>query len=87
MPTVHIRVRKSTLLERIVYGLLALVVVVLGFFFLAAALIAGVLLASVVLARLWWIRRRLRKAREEQYVRAEYTVVEREEGPGPRLPP
>lgn len=87
MATIFIKVRRPTLLERIAYGVLALVLIVLGFFFLAAALVAGAALAAVVLARLWWVRRRLRKAEEAQYVSAEYTVVEREERPGPRLPP
>ena len=72
---------------RIVVAAAALALVVLGFFFLAAALIAGAMLAAVILIRLWWLQRRIRKAEEAQYLTTEYTVVDRERPPGPRLPP
>ncbi len=78
MATVHINLRERSLLERIVYGTLLVGVLVLGFFFLVAALIAGAILALVVLARFWWLKRRLRKAANEEFITAEYSVVERE---------
>jgi hypothetical protein len=61
--------------------------VVLGFFFLAAALVAGALLGAVILIRLWWLQRKIRKAEEARYLTTEYTVVDRERPPDPRLPP
>ena len=79
--------RERSLLERILYTILALALIVLGFFFLAAALVAGGILAAVILIRFWWIQRKLRTAAEEEFVAAEYTVVERESQAGPRLPP
>ena len=72
---------------RIVLGAAGLALVVLGFFFLAAALIAGGMLAAVILIRLWWLQRRIKKAEEAHYLTTEYTVVDRERPPGPRLPP
>lgn len=75
------------LIGRIAFGIVALVVLVLGFFFLAAALVAGALLAAVVLVRLWWHKRKLVKAAEQEFITTEYTVVERERPPDPRLPP
>jgi len=72
---------------RIVLAAAALALVVLGFFFLAAALIAGAILAGVILIRLWWLQRRIRKAEDARYLTTEYTVVDREPPPGPRLPP
>ncbi|MBI3044361.1 MAG: hypothetical protein HYY78_16180 [Betaproteobacteria bacterium] len=78
---------KRTLLERIAYGTLLLAVLVLGFFFLAAALVAGAILAAAIGARIWWLQRKLRKASEEEFIKAEYSVVEREQPPAPRLPP
>jgi small-conductance mechanosensitive channel len=72
---------------RIVLAAAALALVVLGFFFLAAALIAGALLAGVILIRLWWLQRRIRKAEEARYLTTEYTVVDGERPPDPRLPP
>lgn len=78
MPTVFFNVRERSLLERIVYTILALALVVLGFFFLAAAIVAGAILAAVVLVRLWWLKRQLKKAADREFVTTEYTVVERE---------
>jgi len=84
MSTVHINLRERSLPERIVYGILALAVLALGFFFLVAALIAGALLAAGVLVRYWWLKRRLKRAADEEFITTEYTVVEREK---PGLPP
>lgn len=91
MPAVYYNVRERSLLERIVYAILALALVVLGFFFLAAAVVAGAILAGVVLLRLWWLKRRLKKAADSEFVTTEYTVIERETlsdspaGPGETL--
>jgi predicted PurR-regulated permease PerM len=84
---VHIDLRERSLLERIVYGILLLAVLVFAFFFLVAALIAGAILAGVVLLRLWWLKRRLKKAADAEFITTDYTVVEREPPPAPRLPP
>lgn len=78
MPIVYLNVRERSLLERILYAILALALVVLGFFFLAAAIVAGAILAGVVLLRLWWLKRRLKKAADREFVTTEYTVIERE---------
>ncbi|MDH3287581.1 MAG: hypothetical protein OEP48_07655 [Betaproteobacteria bacterium] len=78
MPTVHFNVRQRSLLERILYAILALALVVLGFFFLAAAAVAGAILAGVVLLRLWWFKRQLKKAADREFVTTEYKVIERE---------
>jgi len=78
MPTVYIHGRERSLLERILYAILALALVVLGFFFLAAAMVAGAILAGVVLLRLWWLKRQLKKAADSEFVTTEYTVIERE---------
>lgn len=75
------------LLERILYGIGALSVLVLGFFFLAATLVVGALLASAILLRFWWLKRQLRKAADAEFISADYTVIEREQPPAPRLPP
>lgn len=75
---VHVELRERSLIERIVYAILALALVVFAFFFLAAALVAGVILAGLILLRFWWLRRKLRKAAEGEFVTAEYTVIERE---------
>ena len=74
-------------MRRIVFGALALALVVLAFFFLAAALVAGAVLAAVFLIRVWWLRRRIRRAEEDQYLSTEYEVIERERPQDPRLPP
>jgi len=87
MPTVRINLRERSLLERIVYGILLLVVLALGFFFLVAALIAGAILAGVVLLRFWWLKRKLRKAADAEFITTDYTVVTRETPAAPRLPP
>ncbi len=78
MPTVYFNVRQRSLPERILYAILALALVVLGFFFLAAAVVAGAIVAGVVLLRLWWFKRQLKKAADDEFVNAEYTVIERE---------
>lgn len=78
MPTVYIHGRERSLLERILYAILALALVVLGFFFLAAAVVAGAILAGIVLLRLWWLKRQLKKAADSEFVTTEYTVIERE---------
>lgn len=78
---------ERSLLERILYGIVALAVLVLGFFFLAAALVAGALLAGAILLRFWWLKRQLRKAADAEIITTDYTVVERESTPAPRLPP
>lgn len=75
------------LLERILYGIGVLSVLVLGFFFLAAALVVAALLASAILLRFWWLKRQLRKAADAEFITADYTVIEREPPPAPRLPP
>jgi small-conductance mechanosensitive channel len=77
----------AAIAQRIVLAVATLALVVLGFFFLAAALIAGVVLTGIILIRLWWLQRRFRKAEEARYLTTEYTVVERERSPNPRLPP
>jgi len=87
MAVVDVNLRRSSLAERILFGILALALLVLGIFFIAAALVAGSILAAVALLRLWWIKRRVSKAQEERYLSTEYTVVEREELPPPSLPP
>ena len=77
----------AEVVRRIVFGALALALVVLAFFFLAAALVAGAVLAAVFLIRVWWLRRRIRRAEEDQYLSTEYEVIERERPQDPRLPP
>jgi hypothetical protein len=83
---VHIETRERSLIERVVLAILALALVALGFFFLAAAIVAGAILAGVILLRFWWLKRKLAKAAEEEFVRAEYTVVENEKLVEPREP-
>ena len=85
MATIYLSARQRSLPERIILAVLALALVVLGFFFLAAALVAGAILAGVVLLRLWWLKRKLKKAAEEEFVTTEYTVIEREPLPDPTL--
>jgi hypothetical protein len=77
----------AAIVGRIVLAAAAVALVVLGFFFLAAALVAGALLGAVILIRLWWLQRKIRKAEEARYLTTEYTVVDRERPPDPRLPP
>ena len=83
----YVNLRQRSLVERILFGLLALALLVLGFFFIVAALVAGAILAAAALLRFWWLQRKLRKAEKDRYVSAEYTVVERESPPLSRLPP
>ena len=77
----------AAIVGRIVLAAAAVALVVLGFFFLAAALVAGALLGAVILIRLWWLQRKIRKTEEARYLTTEYTVVDRERPPDPRLPP
>lgn len=87
MATVRIDLRERSLPERVLYAILALAVLVVGFFFLAAALVLAAALAGVILLRLWWLKRKLQRAADSEFVTADYTVIEREQPPGPRLPP
>jgi hypothetical protein len=82
MAIVYLPPPDRSLLERLLYGILAIAVLVLGFFFLAAAVVAGAILAGVILLRYWWLRRKLRKAAEQAYITTEYEVVDRD-GSGP----
>ena len=86
MAAIRIDLRSRSLPERIVFGLLLLAVLALGFFFLVAALIAGAILAGIVLLRFWWLKRKLKKAADEEYLTADYTVVERERPAAARFP-
>lgn len=81
MANAYLPPRERSLLERIAYALLAVAVVILGFFFLAAAIVAGAILAGVVLLRFWWLKRKLAKAADREFIKTEYTVVEREHSP------
>jgi len=67
---------QASLLERIVFFVLGLVVLVAAFFFIGIALVAGAILAGVILIRWWWLRRKLRRATADTWVEGEYTVVE-----------
>ena len=87
MAVVDVNLRRGSLAERIVFGILALALLVLGFFFLAAALVAGAVLAALFLIRLWWLRRRIKQEEEASYLTTEYEVIERERPQDPRLPP
>jgi hypothetical protein len=78
--------KERGLLERALYGILALAVLVLGFFFLAAALVLAALFAGAVLLRLWWLKRRIRREADAEFITTDYTVIERESS-APRLPP
>ena len=86
MPAVYINVKEGTLLGRLLFGMAVVVVIVLGFFFLAAALVAGGILAVFLLVRLWWLKRKIRRATEAEIITTDYTVIEREQPPSPRLP-
>jgi predicted lipid-binding transport protein (Tim44 family) len=68
--------RSGSLIGRILFTLVALVILVLGFFFFAVALVAGALLAAVIGARLWWNMRKLRQQASADVVEGEYRVVE-----------
>jgi predicted lipid-binding transport protein (Tim44 family) len=74
----NIPTREASWPERAAAFVLFMGVLILAFFFLAAALVAGAILAGVILLRFWWIKRKLRKAADEEYITAEYTVMERE---------
>jgi predicted lipid-binding transport protein (Tim44 family) len=78
MAIVYLTPRERSLLERIAYGLLAAAVIVLGFFFLAAAIVAGAILAGVILLRFWWLKRKLAKEADREFIKTEYTVIQRE---------
>lgn len=67
---------QASLLERIVFFLLGLVVLVAAFFFIGIALIAGAILAGVILLRYWWLKRKLRDGVQDGVVEGEYRVVE-----------
>lgn len=75
-PRIRIATRQASLLERMVFFTLGLVILVAAFFFIGIALIAGAILAGIVLLRLWWLQRKLRRAQQDSYVEGEYTVVE-----------
>lgn len=59
----------------VVVGLILLAVAAV---FVTAALIAGLVIAAGLIARAWWLIRKAERAREKEYLSAEYHV-EREE--------
>lgn len=67
---------RASLLERIAFFSLGLIVLVAAFFFVGIALIAGVIIAGVFLIRWWWRQRKLRRETGDTCVEGEYTVVE-----------
>ena len=67
---------QASLLERIVFFVLGLVVLIAAFFFIGVALIAGAIVAGVFLIRWWWLQRKLRRETDQTWVEGEYTVVE-----------
>lgn len=70
----------------LVVGLGVLVVsVVLGAFLLAAFLGFALLVAITLYARFWWLRRRFEQAQRDEFIEAEYRVVDESErrGRGP----
>lgn len=67
---------QASLLERIIFFVLGLIILVAAFFFIGIALIAGAILAGVILLRFWWIKRKLQRAHEDSFVEGEYTIVE-----------
>ncbi|MDP1536833.1 MAG: hypothetical protein Q8L95_06600 [Burkholderiales bacterium] len=75
-PRIRIITRQASLLERMVFFALGLVILVAAFFFIGIALIAGAILAGIVLLRLWWLQRKLRRAQQDTFVEGESTVVE-----------
>ena len=86
----HIRIMtrsRGSLLERIVFFVLGLVILVAAFFFIGIALIAGTVLAAIMLARWWWLARRLRREQTQTYMEGEYTVIEHTAIADERQPP
>ncbi|MGE0559014.1 MAG: hypothetical protein AB7E73_16555 [Burkholderiales bacterium] len=76
-PRIHILNRpQASLLERIVFFVLGLLVLVAAFFFIGIALVAGAILAGVILLRFWWLKRKLRGTAQDGVVEGEYRVVE-----------
>lgn len=76
-PRIHILNRpQASLLERIVFFALGLVVLVAAFFFIGIALVAGAILAGVILLRFWWLKRKLAREQQDSFVEGEYKVVE-----------
>ncbi|MDP2397439.1 MAG: hypothetical protein Q8M53_03660 [Burkholderiales bacterium] len=67
---------QASLLERIVFFVLGLIVLIAAFFFIGIALIAGAIVAAVFLIRWWWLQRKLRRETGKTWVEGEYTVVE-----------
>ena len=60
----------------LIVGLGVLVVsVVLGAFLLAAFLGFALLVAVTLYARFWWLRRRFQQAQRDEFIEAEYRVV------------
>jgi Flp pilus assembly protein TadB len=59
-------------------GVLA-VSVVLGAFLLAAFLGFALLVAVTLYGRFWWLRRRFAQARRDEFIEAEYRVVDETE--------
>ena len=53
--------------------------VILGAFFLAAFLGFAILVAVAVYARFWWLRRRFEQAQRDEFIEAEYRVVDADE--------
>jgi hypothetical protein len=74
------------LLERALLGIAAAAIFVLLFFFLAAALVLAAVMVVVLLVRLWWFKRSLKQAQQAEVITTEFTVIERERAPQPRLP-
>ncbi|MBX3663421.1 MAG: hypothetical protein KF804_13300 [Burkholderiales bacterium] len=67
---------QASLLERIVFFVLGLIVLVAAFFFVGIALLAGAILAGIFLVRWWWLQRKLRRETANTLVEGEYTVIE-----------
>ena len=64
----------------LIVGLGVLVVsVVLGAFLLAAFLGFALLVAVTLYARFWWLRRRFQQAQRDEFIQAEYRVVDETE--------
>ena len=64
----------------LIVGLGVLVVsVVLGAFLLAAFLGFALLVGVTLYARFWWLRRRFQQAQRDEFIEAEYRVVDETE--------